>query len=1113
METKYYARILLMLSLISILTIDKIYSQSFLQNYIQTRTYTNEFGTAYLDAIQYYDGLGRPIQTVQKGITPTGSDLATYQEYDGIGRKSNSWLPVVLPSNNGAFVSLSTIKSNINVTYPYETKPYALPVYEASPLNRILEQYGPGQAWQNNYRSAKRAYLPNIAGNDTLNCIYYKAEATSTDTLVTITYGGDYATAELHVTRNTDEDGNASFEFKNKLGQVVLIRKIGRNGTAKTIYDTYYIYDDFGNLTAVLPPLASEGMKSSTSWTNVNSAILRNYAYLYLYDGRKRCNAKRLPGCSWNYYVYDAGDRLIFSQDGEQRKKGEWSFTFPDIFGRTCATGICKNSFSALAATPPLNNVVVKVTRDNTMNTYKGYTLSGVTLVSPTVLNVNYYDDYAFMGKNGIPDSTDTNFRYEPTSDFGIRYEESAKAFLTGTLTAKLDGSVTPTYLYSVMYYDYKGRVIQTKSNNHLTGGIEKEYVAYNFTGQPTQKKHVHFATGKIIQTEIYSYNYDHAGRLLTIKHKLNSGTNTGRLVTLIKNTYDELGRLKTDIKDSLAALTTTYSYNVRSWLKSSTSPLFSQTLYYNDSYGNNTPRYNGNISAMSWTTSGDKTRGYTFSYDNLSRLTKAGYLEAGASNTSYSTSYAYDKHGNMTSLLRNGRTGTTTFGTIDNLSMVYLGNQLIKADDTGTNVTLSASIDFKNNSNTAKEYYYGLNGSLTQDLNKGITGITYNLLNLPRSITINNALGQGINTYTYAADGRKLQSVIGGKKTDYVGNMIYENGSLKRILIDGGYIEGGAYYFYLTDHLGNNHVVANVNGGIVQTSHYYPFGMSFAEGVSTSKQPYKYNGKELDTEKGLNLYDYSARLMDPILGRFSTVDPKAEKYYGMSPYVYCGNNPVNRIDPDGRDWYQFENKNGTKSTVWQEGNAKAVTLNDQVYNNIGTTYLAKYDWGAISYNQNKVTDVYPYMPVSDLSVSDKGLSFLIDREGLKLKPYNDSKGFSTVGVGHLIGKRSVTEQDKKNWSWFDTKQEAMDLLQTDLSGTYEKAVQSLVDVPLMQFQYDAIVSFTFNVGVGGLKKSNFLKKLNGGNYNGQLMLNYRRPSDIIPRRKREVNLFNNATY
>ncbi|WP_321333075.1 RHS repeat-associated core domain-containing protein [uncultured Bacteroides sp.] len=260
-----------------------------------------------------------------------------------------------------------------------------------------------------------------------------------------------------------------------------------------------------------------------------------------------------------------------------------------------------------------------------------------------------------------------------------------------------------------------------------------------------------------------------------------------------------------------------------------------------------------------------------------------------------------------MTNLVRNGRTGTSTFGTVDNLSMSYAGNQLIKADDTGTTVTLSASMDFKNNSTAAKEYFYDLNGNLTQDLNKGITGITYNFLNLPQSVVISNTLGQATNTYTYAADGRKLRANIGSKQTDYVGNVIYESvnegtATLKRILVDGGYIEGGVYYFYLTDHLGNNRVVANASGGIVQTNHYYPFGMSFAEGVATSGQPYKYNGKELDTERGLNLYDYSARLMDPALGRFSTVDPKSEKYYGISPYAYVANNPIKFIDPNGKD-------------------------------------------------------------------------------------------------------------------------------------------------------------------------------------------------------------------
>ena len=116
----------------------------------------------------------------------------------------------------------------------------------------------------------------------------------------------------------------------------------------------------------------------------------------------------------------------------------------------------------------------------------------------------------------------------------------------------------------------------------------------------------------------------------------------------------------------------------------------------------------------------------------------------------------------------------------------------------------------------------------------------------MPQTLKISSAT----NTYTYAADGRKLKTVLGGS--------------------------------------------------IVQSNHYYPFGMSFAEGSTTSQQPYKYNGKELDTERGLNLYDYSARYMDPALGRFSTVNPLAEKYYWISPYAYCTSNPLNAIDPDG---------------------------------------------------------------------------------------------------------------------------------------------------------------------------------------------------------------------
>ena len=98
--------------------------------------------------------------------------------------------------------------------------------------------------------------------------------------------------------------------------------------------------------------------------------------------------------------------------------------------------------------------------------------------------------------------------------------------------------------------------------------------------------------------------------------------------------------------------------------------------------------------------------------------------------------------------------------------------------------------------------------------------------------------------------------------------------------------------------------MVANANGAAIQKNHYYPFGMAFAETSADEqkKQPYKYNRKELDQELGLNTYDYSARYFDPALPRFTTVDPKAEKYYSISPYVYVANNPMKFIDPDGKE-------------------------------------------------------------------------------------------------------------------------------------------------------------------------------------------------------------------
>ena len=221
--------------------------------------------------------------------------------------------------------------------------------------------------------------------------------------------------------------------------------------------------------------------------------------------------------------------------------------------------------------------------------------------------------------------------------------------------------------------------------------------------------------------------------------------------------------------------------------------------------------------------------------------------------------------------------------------------------DDAATASAYNGGFEFKDAVKQANEYAYDPNGNLSKDLNKNISSIQYNCLNLPSKVTFGD--GSAI-TYTYSADGTKLRAVyvINGSTTttDYCGNVVYENGAQKWLLTDEGYVSlsDGQYHYYLKDHQGNNCVVINSAGTVEETNHYYPFGGTFAS--TNAIQPYKYNGKEFDAKKGLNWYDYGARWYDAGTGRFTTNDRFAEKYYALSTYQYGANNPVNNVDVNG---------------------------------------------------------------------------------------------------------------------------------------------------------------------------------------------------------------------
>ncbi|MBZ9731572.1 DUF6443 domain-containing protein [Salegentibacter sp. JZCK2] len=369
------------------------------------------------------------------------------------------------------------------------------------------------------------------------------------------------------------------------------------------------------------------------------------------------------------------------------------------------------------------------------------------------------------------------------------------------------------------------------------------------------------------------------------------------------------------------------YTYNIRGWLKQINDPdnlgedLFGFKMGYNNpETPGATALYNGNISETQWKTQSENISGnpvsnyYGYSYDALNRITGA------TDNTgNYNLSgIAYDKMGNILSLQRQGHISAdaSLFGTMDDLDYSYNGNQLVQVEDHSGNEE-----GFKDG-NTGIDFAYDVNGNLTSDLNKGITAITYNHLNLPELITI----GGQIIDYTYDATGVKLRKEIPGKTTEYAGNFIYEGGTLQFFSTPEGYVsyDGGQFnyvYNYL-DHLGNvrlSYTDGDHNGSIdpateiIQEKNYYPFGLTHqgyngggggsAYGNAAAKR-YGFGGKELQDENIsgsiLDWYDVSARNYDPALGRWMNIDPLAEQMRRHSPYNYAFDNPIYWFDPDG---------------------------------------------------------------------------------------------------------------------------------------------------------------------------------------------------------------------
>ena len=851
------------------------------------------------ETVEYFDGLGRPMQTVQVFASPGRMDIIQHIEYDAFGREVKRYLPYTEGANYGkyrsnALSSQSTFYMNGTANGVVHTPfPFAETKLEPSPLNRVIEQGAPGDAWQlggtsgaiNAGHTVKTVYSTNTTSEVPLWSINSINNGAATNSAF-------YQPNQLYKTIIKDENWNSTQtihqagtteEFKDKEGRVVLKRTFNEKNSALEILSTYYVYDDFGNLRYVIPP----GVTVSSFTEAVTDDPFNQFMYAYHYDHRNRLTEKKIPGKGWEYMVYNKLDQVVYYTDQRLQQVYRWNFIKYDAFGRVVMTGIhepYENDW-ALLQTFADNFTLLWETRDN--NSATGYTdNTNVALNNPgfQAFTINYYDDYNFPGNTfGNPSSGQS---------------QSTKGLLTAT---KVNGIEEEDLLLSVNYYDEYGRVIQSKSQNHVWGTDIIDNT-YSFTGELLSSTRVHNTPAPLASavTIATRYAYDHMGR----KKQTYSTINNQDEVQLSDNSYNELGQL-TEKKLHNGMQSTQYTYNPRGWLKSSTSGQFSMQLNYEDG---TTPQYNGNIANQLWGAAAPNANTFTYSYDKLNRLT------SGAA-TGMSEVISYDVMGNITSLDR------------DNQSRAYSynGNQLQQVSGL-----------------TSSPYQYDVNGNVSYDARNNKT-VDYNVMNLPVRI--------GGIYYTYDGTGKKLRKQS-ATTTNYFDGIEYEGNQINLIHTEEGIARmNGSDYTYeynLTDHLGNVRYsfYKNPNTGQLerlQSDDYYAFGLRKSVSPVSLNNKYLYNGKELQEELGQ--YDYGKRFYDPVIGRFTTEDPHAENYYAYSPYVYVGNNPLRRSDPTGMDWWDDVKKVAKDAT-----NAVAKTYNNattsaaKTYNSAKTSATKTYD-------------------------------------------------------------------------------------------------------------------------------------------------------------------------
>ena len=556
-----------------------------------------------LQTTTYLDGLGRSVEKVSRETaTSIGSlwgDVVKFSQYDVYGREPLQYLPYTTTTQSGKYKTTQATEQPQYFTTNYaESSAYTSTTYDNSPLNRVTNVKESGASWAASPGTSVTYALNSISDNVQIWYVDYTRGDVPAN-------AGTYNDNALLKTAYTDVNGKAVVEYTDNAGRLIL-KKVQLDDTPSAAHSgwicTYFVYDDFGLLRYQLQPEAVKYLDTN-GWV-CTAQVLNELCFQYDYDDKGRTVWKKAPGAQPLQMIYDARDRLVFTQDGNGAALStpQWTANLYDELDRPTLTTLYNTTetvsqlqtdiaaaatTTTLSTTPPSNAVtdLVVSSRDAGIATYSaqssitladGFTsgtndaftaqisaaaattpsaITSTTYSNPitsanlnnalvcTILKYLFYDNYSFSNAKPF-DNTFNNTTAYSTSDPNVIPIVTSKRTLsypTGSLTRVLG---TTTFLAATDYYDEKGRHIQSQEEN-IKGGTDATTLQYHWDGRllSTCNNHTAPGTDYIRFITLTKNIYDKIGRVISIQKSVGAGNS---LKTVSSYDYDDVGRVKT---------------------------------------------------------------------------------------------------------------------------------------------------------------------------------------------------------------------------------------------------------------------------------------------------------------------------------------------------------------------------------------------------------------------------------------------------------------------------------------------------------------------------------------------------------------------------------------